>query len=50
MMAGMVWRTMKMMWMMLIVMLVLGAVSAHEQNRAENEAATQRLLSREYQL
>lgn len=47
-MTNSVGRAMKMMWFVLVAMVVLGAVSAREQNMMEDEMATRRVLSREY--
>ena len=37
-----------MLWIMLIVMVALGAMAVREQNHAEDEAATMSQLSREF--
>lgn len=38
----------KMLWIMLIAMLALGAMAVREQNRAEDEAAVRIQLGRDY--
>ena len=38
----------KMLWIMLIVVVALGAMAVREQNHAEDEAATMSQLSREF--
>lgn len=38
----------KMLWIMLIAMVALGALAVREQNHAEDEAATLGQLSREF--